>query len=67
MKMSEIKVISGDLDGSQLRQEKRRSGRYLLCDGTGDDVQINEAIQAAGKSIWSLPAGAWERIFGSKK
>lgn len=62
--MSEIKVISGDKDGRELRREKR--GRYLVCDGTADDAEINEALASTGRKNWSIPARAWERIFGGR-
>ena len=62
----EIRVISADKDGADLRREKKKASRYVRCDGTADDVEINEAIQGLGNKTWKLPPGAWERIFGRK-
>ena len=63
---NEIRVISADKDGADLRREKRRSSKYLRCDGTADDVEINEALRSLGGKVWTLPSDAWERIFGEK-
>ena len=62
----EIRIISADKDGADLRREKKKSSKYLRCDGTADDIEINEAIQNLGGKTWSLPRGAWERVFGRK-
>ncbi len=62
----EIRVISADLDGADLRHERSKNRRYIRCDGTADDVEINEAISGSGGKSWRLPRGAWERIFGDK-
>ncbi len=57
-------IISGDLDGADLRREVHFNIRYLRCNGSHDDNQINEALQSIGKSdIFSIPASSWERIF----
>ena len=62
----EIRIISSDLDGADLRHERTKSNRYMRCDGTADDAEINEAIASAGSKSWTLPRGAWERIYGEK-
>ncbi len=62
----EIRVISADKDGADLRHERTKSPQYVRCDGTGDDAEINEAISSVGGKTWTLPRGAWERIFGRK-
>ncbi len=62
----EIRVISADKDGADLRREKSKSSQYLRCDGTADEVQINDALRGTGRRTWSLPIGAWESVFGSK-
>ena len=64
--MDDIKVISGDKDGADLRREKARSRHYVRCDGKADDQEINEALASAGKSSWCIAAEDWERIFGGK-
>ncbi len=60
----EVRVISADLDGAELRRAKNKNSFYLRCDGKEDNDEINEAIQGAGKQLWGLPNGAWEQIFG---
>lgn len=64
--MDEIKVISGDKDGADLRREQM-SRYYVRCDGKADDGEINDAIASVGRSQWAMPADAWERIFGGEK
>jgi len=65
--MRDIKVISGDLDGSQLKRAK--TGKYWSrCDGKADNEEIQEASDSCGKSeLWSISARDWERIFGRNK
>ena len=58
-------MISSDIDGAALRREKRQP-RHIRCDGKADDAEINEAIQSKGTS-WTLPAEAWERVFGGSR
>jgi len=65
--MEEVRLISSDADGKELRHEKYLNSYHLRCDGKQDDGEINEAIQRIGTSQWSLPDGAWERIFGGKQ
>ena len=64
--MDEIKVISADKDGADLRREKVRNRYYLRCDGTADECEINDAISSLGHRVYSIRSQAWERIFGSK-
>jgi len=64
--METIKVISGDKDGKDLRQEMARSKYYLRCDGKTDNEEINEALQEVGKIQWLGLGNAWDRIFGGK-
>lgn len=65
--MDKITVISADKDGADLRREKAKSRYYRRCDGTADDVEINEAISSLGKRSYFVPANIWERIFGGSK
>ncbi len=66
--MNEIKVLSGDLDGRQLRQEQRLNPRHSRCNGTRDDEQINEAIAGVDQPRgYTIPCHLWERIFGRRK
>lgn len=64
--MEEIRVIANK-DGADLRRDMRKHPYHSRCDGTADDVEINEAIESVGKAIWGLPDGAWERIFRGNK
>jgi len=65
--MKEIRVIL-DKDGADLRREKAKSRLYLLCDGTADDEEINQAIEDSGKgNMWVISAEHYERIFGGKR
>lgn len=65
--MKEIRVISADKDGADLHREKMHR-LYTRANGKADDGVIQEAINSVNKSaIWSLPEGAWERIFGGTK
>ena len=62
-----IRVISGDMDGADLRRERRKAKYYSRCDGTADNDEINEALQNANKGMmWAVPAKRWEEIFGRK-
>ena len=63
--MDEIRVISGNKDGVDRRREKAKSRRYLVCDGTADNDEINEAL-ASGASHFLGLGDVWERIFGGK-
>jgi len=65
--MSEtIRVISGDLDGADLRRDINKNSYYTRCDGKGDNEQIQEAINHVGKFLVSIPSEKWNRIFGDK-
>jgi len=60
-------VISADLDGAELRREKRKNPYHVRCDGKADDQDINDAIQSVNKSArWTILADVWERIFGER-
>jgi len=65
--MNEIRVISADMDGTELRRERQKNRRHIRCDGKADDGEIQEAINGVGKTMWSGLGEAWERIFGGKK
>ena len=62
--MDEVRVISSDKDGADLRREKRKSRYHVQCDGTADDCEINEAIQSLGGQSMFTSAEDYERIFG---
>ena len=64
--MNKVSVISSELDGAELRREKQKNNRYLYCDGGADDAEINEALIGVNHTLFVLPDGAWERIFGVK-
>ena len=64
--MDEVKVISSDIDGSDLRRKKARARHYVRCDGKADEQEINDALASAGKTSWNISAEDWERIFGGK-
>lgn len=64
--MDDLRVISSELDGADLRREKGKNSRHLRCDGKNDDAEINDAIQGSKGKGWSLPSQAWDRIFGGK-
>lgn len=62
-------IISGALDGAELRREQRANPRHLRCDGKSDDEEFNTAIEAAGPAgpFYAVPAEGWDRIFGKRK
>lgn len=63
----EIRVISGDKDGAELRRETYKNQHYVRCDGTRDNDEINDAIETSSKGQPFLGLGeSWERIFGGK-
>lgn len=62
--MEEVRVISSDKDGADLRREKRKSRYHTRCDGAGDDCEINEAAQSLGGQSMFTSAEDYERIFG---
>ena len=64
--MEEINVISGDLDGAELRREQHKNSCSARCDGKEDNEQIQDAFQMAGKTTIAISAEEWERIFGGK-
>lgn len=64
MSMNEIKVISSDIDGADLRRKKK--GYYVRCDGKADNEEINDALQSLGGQSYFIAAKDWERIFGGK-
>ena len=64
--MEDVRVISGDKDGTDLRREKTKGRYYLRCDGAADDAEINEAISTVGGQQWFIRAEDYERIFGGK-
>lgn len=62
--MDEIRVISSDKDGADLRREERKSRYYTRCDGAADDGEINEAIQSLRGQSMFVSAEDYDRIFG---
>ena len=63
----EIKVISSDIDGAELRREKVHNKYHDRCYGKADQENINDALITSGKSrLWSISQDAWDRIFGGK-
>lgn len=64
--MDEIKVISADKDGADLRRDIVRNLYYTRCCGTHDEREINDAINSLGKVQWALRAEDWLRVFGGK-
>lgn len=63
--MSEVKIISSEKDGAELKRLQK--GNYVRCDGKHDFAEISDAMTCSSMKGWSLPDGAWEKIFGSKK
>ena len=63
MMAERIDVISGDLDGAQLRRAQSRK-LWTRADGKEDDEQINDAINH--QPSFSIPGHLWERVFGRK-
>lgn len=64
--MDEIRVILSQMDGAELRREKRKNRYYTRCDGTADDCETNEAIHSLGGKAHFFRAEDYERIFGRK-
>ena len=62
--MDEVRVISSDKDGADLRREKRKNRYHVRCDGTADDAEINDAIRGLGGQSMFTSAEDYERIFG---
>lgn len=60
----EIRVISADLDGAELRREKAKNRYHARCDGKSDNEQINDGLKHLGRAQFSIPGHIWERIFG---
>ncbi|KKL18450.1 hypothetical protein LCGC14_2475420 [marine sediment metagenome] len=65
--MDEVRVISSDKDGADLRREKRKSRYHVRCDGTADDREINDAIASLGSPSMFTSAEDYERIFGGDR
>ncbi len=50
-----VRVISGEIDGRELRREKLKDKFFVYCDGKKDDANINEALVSAAKGkVWSI-------------
>lgn len=62
-----IHVISSDIDGAQLWRERIRHPYHTRLRGKADQEKVNEAIRHLGKSMFTIPGDAWERIFGRRK
>lgn len=62
--MDEVRVISADKDGADLRREKVKNRYHVRCDGTADDCEINDVIQSLGGQSMFTSAEDYERIFG---
>lgn len=61
--MSEIGIISSDLDGAELRREKRKNPRHVCCNGRDDAGAIQEALNHTDRTFFAGLGEAWERIF----
>jgi len=62
----EIRVISSDLDGAELRRDIHKNSFYARCDGKMDNEQLQDAVNCAGKLSFSITSEGWDRIFGGK-
>jgi hypothetical protein len=61
----EIRVISGDKDGADLRREKRKASYYERCSGKADNEQIQGALDRAPQgSKFYISGSDYDRIFG---
>jgi hypothetical protein len=64
--MEEIKIISSNKDGAELRREKISTKYTVRCDGKADDEEIQDALSEAGTKKWFGLGTAWDRVFGGK-
>jgi hypothetical protein len=62
-----VKVISEEIDGAELRREQVRNPYHARCDGREDNEQIQDALDRSAKeSFMAIRAEDYERIFGGK-
>lgn len=61
-------MISGHMDGAELRREQRDNPRHLRCDGKADQDDFHEAIEAGPAGpFMAVRSEDWDRIFGPRQ
>jgi hypothetical protein len=65
--MPDVTVIASELDGAELRREKRRRRLHVRCEGQSDQNTIQEALTRSDRAtVWTGLGDAWDRIFGGR-
>lgn len=62
-----VRVISQEVDGAELRREQTRNALWTRCDGKQDDEQIRDGLDRLGKTVIFTSSDEYERIFGGAK
>ncbi|MDD5700435.1 MAG: hypothetical protein PHU23_00170 [Dehalococcoidales bacterium] len=63
--MDEVRAISSELEGAELRREKGKNRYFTRTSGNNDNEQLNEALHHNQHNLF-IPRSIWERIFGGK-
>ncbi len=62
-----VRVISQEVDGAELRREQARNQYHARCDGREDNEQIQDALDRSVKGAFmAVRAEDYERIFGGE-
>lgn len=60
----DVTIIDPDLEPDKAAEAKRKGSRYVFGSSFADP-NVRDAIKHATPTpYWSIPASAWERIFG---
>ena len=63
---STLTIIDPELQPKKAKEAKRRGGRYVFASGFSDPNMKDILTTVGHAPTWSIPADAWDRIFGEK-
>jgi hypothetical protein len=61
-----IRVISAEMDGAELKREKSQSYQWLRCDSTSDRPETRRPLNGQASVFYQIREEDYQRIFGGK-
>jgi hypothetical protein len=62
----EIRVISAELDGAELKREKAKTPHYLRCESTSNQKESRRPLNGQAGVFYQISEEDYRRIFGGK-
>jgi hypothetical protein len=62
----EIRVISAEMDGAELRREQSKTPQWLRCDSTSNQKESRRPLNGQASVFYQIREEDYQRIFGGK-